>query len=140
MGPQVLRDSSGYVCLDLEDVVEPAVVALRPEMLVRVGLDELYGDSHPIPAPADASLEHRVDVQFGPDVAERLLSLLVRVDRGPRDDPKTGDPGEDRDDLLGHPVGEVRVVRVGTHVRERQHGDPVSRAPRHERRFRRAPR
>lgn len=78
LGLERRRDVQGYVGLDPEDVGQLPVVGLAPEVLLRLGLDELRHDAHPIPGAPDAAIEHRRDLESRPDLPHALCPLLER--------------------------------------------------------------
>ena len=57
--PRQRGDDRGRdLVLDREDVLEVAVVALGPEVVVGRGVDQLHRDAHPLPDLAHAALDH----------------------------------------------------------------------------------
>ena len=111
-----LRD----VVLDGEDVVERAVVALRPDLRVGGRLEQLRRDPHAIAGLAHAALEDVRDLEGPRDLGRRDRLALVREGGVARSDRKRRHPTEVRDDVLGHAVAEVLLLRVSAHVDERQ--------------------
>ena len=81
-------DLAGHVVLHRKDVGEVAIEALRPEMAVIGGVDELGSDPNPIAGFANASLEHISD-------AERLADLLDG--NGPALEREGGIAGDDEE-------------------------------------------
>ena len=51
--------------LDGEDVLEVAVVALGPEVVVGLGVDQLHRDAHPLPDLAHAALDDVLHAELG---------------------------------------------------------------------------
>ena len=119
-----------HVGLDREDVGELAVVRLRPEVLVGFGVDELGHDPHPVAHAPHASLQEGRRRQQGADFPQALLALLEHHHRGARNDLERPDLRQLGDDVLGDPVREVLVLRLGAEVQERQHGDGPRRGAR----------
>jgi len=70
------RDLQRHVRLDREDIREPTVVRLDPEVSVRFCVDELCHDPHPIAGAPHTTLEQRRDLESRPDLPEALLPLL----------------------------------------------------------------
>ena len=114
-----LRD----IVLNGEDVLHLAVVALRPQMITVGNVHELSGDAKAVAHLADAALENRRDLQLPSDLADVLVLSLERERRRARRDAQRLNLGQSVDDLFRHAVGEVFVLRIGAHVRERQHRD-----------------
>ena len=117
------RDPPGDLALYLEDVVDVPVVGLRPEMRVGGSVDELARDADARPLAPNAPLEYVAHAELLGDLTQAPVASLVAAARRHRDDTQASDLGELRDDVLGHPVGEVLVRRVGTQALERQHRD-----------------
>ena len=105
------RDLQRHVTLDREDVGQLAVVRVRPEMPVRLGVDELRHDPDSAPRAPHASLEQRRRVQDRADLAQALLAPLEPHHRAARDHLERADLGELRDHVLGDPIGEELVLR-----------------------------
>ena len=70
--------------LDREDVVELAVVGLRPQVRVGAGADQLRGDPHRVARLAHGAFEHVRHVQRARDLRDRDLFALERERRGAR--------------------------------------------------------
>ena len=111
------------VSCSAEDVLELAVVAVGPHVRAGRGVDQLRVDAHAVAAPAHAAFEHVARVQRLADLAHVARLALVLERRVARDDDKARHLREVGDEVLGHAVGEVRLVGVAAHVVERQHGD-----------------
>ena len=62
--------------LDREDVVELAVVGLRPQVRVGAGVDQLRGDPHRVAGLAHRAFEHVRHVQRARDLRNRDLLAL----------------------------------------------------------------
>ena len=124
---EVGLDGSDNVAGDLilhgEDVAQLAVVPLGPDMLASRGVDELTGDTNSPAGSPDAALEDVTDAEFLGDPADVHGSSLVGEGRVARDDEEPAQAGQCRDDVLGDPVREVVLLRIATHVGERQDGD-----------------
>ena len=67
---QLLHHVGGDLVLDLEDVVELAVVGLRPQMRVGAGLDQLRGNPDGVARLAHRAFEHVGDVQRARDLRD----------------------------------------------------------------------
>ena len=133
-------DGPRDLVLHREDVGDLPVVGLRPEVVTVAGVHELGGDADLIAGLADASLEHGCDVELLRDGAHVLVLALEGKGRGAGRYPEIRHLGEEIEQLLGKPVGEVLLLLVGAEVHEGEHGDGSSRgrAPRRGRRFGRA--
>jgi hypothetical protein len=113
-------DLAGDVVLDGEDVIELTVVARRPHVLFRAGVDELGGDANPGARLPHAALQCHASPEGAADLEGCLVAVLVVHRGGAGDDPQIPDVGEPLDQLFGHAVREIAIIRVGTDVGERE--------------------
>ena len=120
---QLLHHRLRDVVLHGEDVVELAVVRLRPQRLVLRRLDELGGDAHALSSLAHAAGQHVGDLQLLRRRRHVDLLALEGAGRRARRHAKALDLGQHVEQFLGQPVGEVLVLLVVAHVDERQHRD-----------------
>jgi len=116
-------DTDGDFVLKFEHVFERAIEAVGPEMRSSLGVNQLRGDAHPVPALADRAFEDIADAEFAADLLHVDRLALVGEGRIPGDDEEPANTGEGRNDLLDHPVDEIFLLRVAAHVGERQHRD-----------------
>jgi hypothetical protein len=126
---ELAGDLAGDVALDREDVGQPAVVGLGPELTVGPGVDELPDDADLVPRTADASLEDGRGPEFLPDLPEALFRSLIRHHRGPRNDLQAPDLGKLGNDILRDAVAEIFVLAAVAHVLEREDGDGLVPEP-----------
>ena len=116
-------ENQGDIVLDGEDVIESAVIALRPDMRAAGGIDQLRGDANAVSALADAAFQ---DISHA-----ELLGRLPHVDRLALvdeagiagDDPQPRQLRQGRDNVLDQPVGKEILLLVAGHVGEGQHRD-----------------
>jgi hypothetical protein len=120
---ELVRDPRRDLALDREHVGQLAVVRFRPQVLVRVGVDELRRDPHLVPRAAHRPLQDRGHVELRRDLPDRLRGALVLERRRAGDHANVADLGEGGQDVVRDPVGEVLVLGVVAQVLERQHGD-----------------
>ena len=116
-----LHDCLRDVVLNGEHVFHLAVVPLGPQMIAICDVHQLGRDPKPVAHLAHAALEHRRDLQLAPDVSHILALPLEGERRRARGNPERLHLVQRIDDLLGHPVREILVVGIRTHVREREH-------------------
>jgi len=110
--------------LNREDIFRLAVEALRPEEKAVGDVDELGGDPETGARPAHAPLEDgAADLEPAADLPGILGPALEGEARGARDHVQPAYFGERVDQLVGHPVGEVLVIRGWAQVGEWQYGD-----------------
>ena len=62
-------DALGDLVLEVEEVVDDAVVAVGPEMRAGNGVDELRGDAHPVAGLAQAPFEDVAHAEGARDLA-----------------------------------------------------------------------
>jgi hypothetical protein len=117
------RHRLGDLILHCEDVGEVAVVALSPDVLAGLGLDELRGDADPIADFAQAALEHIPHTQLAPDLLHIDSAALVGKAGIAGDDEQRGVARQRGDDVLGDPIGEKLLLGVTAHIGEGQHRD-----------------
>ena len=108
--------------LDVEDVVELALVGVAPDLAVGLDVDELDRDSHRILEPAHAAAHYVARAELAPDGLGILLRTL-ELHRGPaRHELDLIDHRQACDQFLGEAVAEIIGFLVGADVVERQHG------------------
>ena len=127
----------GYVGEEGENVLQVAVVALGPHVLVGRPPDELGRDPHATVGPEDRALEERVHPELARDVLHREGLALVPHHRVARGHPEGTDLRELGDERVVEAVHEVVLGGVVGEVVEGEDGDRADpgRAafPRHER-------
>src|SRR5262245_11028090 len=97
--------------LQCENVGELAVVALCPDVLAGVSLDQLCGDADTVAGFTQAAFEHVAHAELAPDLLYVDSAPLVRKTRIARDHEQGRIPGQCGDDVLDHAVGEVFLFR-----------------------------
>ena len=107
--------------LDGEDVVELAVVGLRPQLGAGRRIDQLHGDPHRVAGPAHRAFQYVRHVQGAGDVGDRHVLALERERGGTRRHLQLRNLRQQVQQVLGDAVGEIVLVLVGTHVDEGQH-------------------
>ena len=116
-------DAAGDIVLHREHVRQHPVVALRPQVPAGGRVDELRRDPDPLAYPAHAALQDVADAQPGarfPGVHHYPFKGEGGLARGHE---QPGDLGEVGSKVVGDTVGEMLLVGVAAHVRERQHHD-----------------
>ena len=109
--------------LDREDVVELAVVGLRPQVRVGAGLDQLRRDPYRVARLAHRAFQHVRHVQRARDLRDSDLLALERERRGARRHLQLRNLRQQVQQFLRDTVGEVLLVLPRRHVHEWQHGD-----------------
>ena len=123
-------DGHRDLALEGQDVSRVARVALRPEVPVRIGLDELDRDPHVSAVPQHRAFHDAPDAERAGDLGKRFRRVLVRHHGRPRDHLQRADARQLGDHGLGHSVREVLLLGILREIRERQDGERVDpRAP-----------
>ena len=117
------RDLRGELALDGEDVLQLAVVALRPQVLVGIGVDQLRRNAHLVPGAAHAAFEEGGHAKLGADLAAVYPGIAVFENRGARHDLEITQQRELRQQVFVDAIGEEGHVLVFAQVGERQHGE-----------------
>ena len=118
---QRVDDGVRDVVLQLEDVLELAVVALGPDMAVGAPVDQLRGDAHPVVHLAHAAFKQILHAQPRGHAVKVLGAALVGEGSVARHHEQRGDLREIGDDVLGDAVAEIILLGVARHVDEGQH-------------------
>jgi hypothetical protein len=116
-------DLLGDLVLHLEDVLHLAVVALRPEREVGVGVHQLRRDPQAGARPAQAAREDVGGVQLLADLRRGDRLVAVDQDGGAGIHLHPLDLRQLRDDVLGDPVPQVLVLLGPAQVLEIEDGD-----------------
>jgi hypothetical protein len=109
--------------LDGEYILELAIVRFRPEVIAVLDVDQFGGDADAIPDFTHASFQHRRHAELLADLAN-VYGLALEGKAGATG--RNVQPGhlcQNVDDLFGHAIAEVLVLRVGAHVGEWQDRD-----------------
>ena len=111
---ELLHHRLGDLGLGREDVVQDAVVAVRPDVRVVGDADEPWRDANAPrtfgSVPAHRPSQHEADAELLSDLPHGFLRSLVADRAAARDDTQAAHPCEPARDLLGHPRGEVGVL------------------------------
>ena len=109
--------------LERERVLEPAIVALGPDVLVLRRIDELRGHAHAVVDLAYAAFDDVLAAELARDRPRVDLAALVGGGGLPGHDLEARQRLQPRRQVLHDAVGEVLLRRIVAHVRERQHDD-----------------
>ncbi len=110
-----------HLALQRQYVTQVSLVAVNPEVRVRRRMDQLRCDPHLLGDTHHRTFHHRIHIQLSRNLRQRPLDILVLHDRCPRPDLQRPDLGQVGDQRLGHPVGEVLLLRVAGEVLQRQY-------------------
>ncbi len=84
---------------------------------------QLRIDAHAVVGFADTALQHIAHPEVPADLGD--LHRLAFVDKGrvTSDDQQARELGERGNEVIGHPVTEILLLQVATHIGKRQHGN-----------------
>ncbi len=94
-------------------------------MIAVLRLDELRRDADLVAGFPDRAFDDVADIQQFADLAQILVLALEGEGRRAPRDAQVLYLGEDVQKLLGDAVGEIFLVLLGRHVRERKDGDGI---------------
>jgi hypothetical protein len=114
-------DVEGQFILQFEDVAQRAVVALGPDMRAGFSFDQLRSDADPVAGPAQTAFENIAHAQLAAGLLHVDGAALVDKGRVAGDHEQPFDPRQPGDDVLDDAVDEILLLRVRTHIVERQH-------------------
>ena len=109
--------------LERERVLEPAIVALGPDVLVPRRIDELSGHAHAVVDLAYAAFYDVLAAELARDRPGIDLAALVGGGGLPGHDFDAGQCLQPRRQVLHDAIGEMPLCRVFAHVREGQDDD-----------------
>src|SRR5262249_8937279 len=122
----------GNLVLYRENVSEVAVVALGPDMLDALGLDQLRSNPDAIARLAQTAFEHIAHTQFASDLLHVYGAALVGEAGIASDDEQRWVSRQRGDNVLGDPIRKELLLGVTAHIDERQDRDgrPVGKRER----------
>jgi len=124
------RNRLGNLPLHAKEIGERAIVVFAPD---GVGLDWLQqcdADADARVRSADRSADNAVDIQLFRNLLQRFGRVAVFHRRRARNDPQLPDDRHRADKTLGHPIGQILLIRVARLVVEREHHQAAHRARR----------
>ncbi len=121
MSLQRLDDLLRDLLLDVEDVVELALVGVAPQLAIGRDVDELHRDADRLVETAHAAADDVAGAELVADGPDVLLAPLELHRCPARDEFDLADQRQAGDQLLGEPVAEVIGFLVGADVVEGQH-------------------
>lgn len=115
-------DLSRDPVLELEQVRARPLVAIRPQLLARLGIDQLHGDAQTIATTTNGALDHIGDPELGSHFADIDETTLVGEGRLAGDDEEIANARQRRGDLLDDAIDEI-VVLLAAQIVERHDDD-----------------
>ena len=110
LGPDLPGDVFRDLPLQRDDVLQLALVALRPEVRVAGPVDELYGDPDAIAVAQHRPFDDGFHVQLAGDLRNRLIRIGVAPYRSARDHAQRLDLAQLVDHSFQHAGGEVVLL------------------------------
>src|ERR1700733_3638629 len=89
--PDLLRDGSRHLILQRQSILQLALIALGPKVLVRSSINQLCGDAHLVARAKHRSFHDAVHVQLTSNLRQRLACMFICHHRGARDHPQRAD-------------------------------------------------
>src|SRR6266850_5842598 len=86
-------------------------------------IDELRVDAQLVALRADTAFEDGPDAQLATDGGHVFPGPLILHHRRAGDDRQAANPRELRNQLLGHAISKIGMIRLSTEVEEGQYGD-----------------
>jgi hypothetical protein len=120
---QSRHDGLHHLVLDGENVLQVPVVALRPDVIARCGVDQLGGHPDTLAAAPHAAFDHVAHAELAADLRDVDRRAAKHEGGVAGDDEQQAEARQLGDDVLGDAVGEVVLLRVARHVGEGQHRD-----------------
>ena len=94
--------------LERENILHLPIVMLRPDLRVRLRIDELRVDPHAIARDLHAAFEHIRDAEFASDLLHVARLAAVSRHAAAADHFQISHPSQIRQDVVLHAVGEIR--------------------------------
>ncbi len=114
----------GDVALHSKDILQLAIVGLRPQCAAVIGLDQRRDDAHLSAFFSHRAFEQSRHAEFPPDAGIVVLLLAAKLERGvTADHLQIVHLRERGNQRLGQAVREVVLLGVATLVGQRQHGN-----------------
>ena len=113
--------------LQRQNITQVTIVGLRPEMEARHCAVELRGDANLISRAPHAPFQDRRHVQLVAHSGNVRMFALKRERRSARGDLQLINSSQRVQQLFREPVGEILLIRIPTHIDERQHRDGMRR-------------
>src|SRR5215831_6459601 len=105
-------DAAGHLILEIEDILNPAIEAIDPDMRTPRGIDKLPSDPHPASRPAHAAFQHIAHAELTTHLLYVHRATLIGEGRIARDDEQPAHARQRRNDLLDHAISEVFLLGI----------------------------
>src|SRR6267143_5157744 len=119
----LLRDFASEIVFQLQNVLDSAVVAFRPNVLVRGGANQLNANAHAVVDALNGAFNNAIYMKFVCNFRRLLDGALIADDRRAGDHLERADFGELGDQLVGETVGKILLRGIGRKIDQGQNGD-----------------
>ncbi len=109
--------------LNLEDIMQIAIVFFRPQMITVRNIDQVGDDANPVPRFSYASFQYRGNVQLLADSADVRMLIFKLKRGGPGGDAQARNLCERADQLFGNAIAKIFLITLRRHVGKRKNGD-----------------
>src|SRR4051812_13955340 len=117
------NDPTCDVILNGEQISEFPVETIRPQPVFCSGFNQLRSHPNATRSFPHATFQDIANTELRCDIRNTQRIRLV-IERGTLCDyEKIAGAGQERNNVLAHTIGKIFLLRVTTHVLERQHGD-----------------
>ena len=123
---QLSHDGLGELTLQRKQVINRALIVLRPDLRVSSGIDEPHINSNPLAGSLYGSFKHTRNSQGSADLARILFGSPVMFNSRSANNLQVRDLCQVRQYVILHPINEVSIVLVIIESIERQDGNTLS--------------
>src|SRR5512133_1740676 len=114
----LLGDGVSYLILHYQHILQIALVALCPQVLVAGRLNQVGSDANSITPAQHCAFDHRIDIQFTRNLRQRLACTAVLNYGHAGDDSQRTYLSKSGDQLVGHSFGEVILRWIAGKIAE----------------------
>src|SRR4029453_5101941 len=117
------HDPARDFVLQIEDISEFTIIALSPDMVCGLRVDELRVDPHAIACFAHATFDYVANPELRADLPKADTSILKFEGRAACRDLDFMESGEFNNDVSRDAIGKVFLLSITTHIREGQNNN-----------------
>jgi len=107
-----------HLALQPQDIAEIPLIRLRPEVLIRRGLDQLGRDPHAVARAHHRSFHNTIHPQLPGNLRHTLLRASVAHRGGPGDHAQGADFSQVRNEFVRHPIGKIVLLLIARKIFE----------------------
>jgi len=123
LGHDTGGDLGGNLILQVQQILDRAIVPISPDMVSVSCLDQLAGDAYAVAAVPDRPAQEVSRIERSPQACRIVREYCWIEIRCGGDHDQFSKSGKLGDDVLGDAVPEIAAVGGGVELGERQHGD-----------------